>query len=225
MSIAYAVRHPERVSHLILYGGFAAGPNKRSNLTAADRERFAAMKTLVKHGRGVDNPAFRQIFTSMMMPTATREQADAFNELQRLSGSPNAPRAIWRRWPISTCANSCLRCRRRRSSYMFATTPSSAEQSGPRTGGGNIGCPVRCAAGQEPCPLGAGPRPGLLLRGIEGLLEDHSLATSVRRRRDDRDIKFDVRSGAIASCSVEAAHPPISAVPRNWTSTPSRQPG
>ncbi len=88
VSIAYAVRHPERVSHLILYGGFAAGPNKRSNLTAADRERFAAMKTLVKHGWGADNPAFRQIFTSMMMPTATREQADAFNELQRLSGSP-----------------------------------------------------------------------------------------------------------------------------------------
>jgi pimeloyl-ACP methyl ester carboxylesterase len=48
--IAYAVRHPERVSHLILYGGYAAGANKRSNRTAADDERFAAMKTLIKLG-------------------------------------------------------------------------------------------------------------------------------------------------------------------------------
>ena len=88
VSIAYAVRHPERVSHLILYGGFAVGSNKRPNVTAADRERFAAMQTLVRQGWGADNPAFRQIFTSLMMPAATKDQMDAFNELQRLSGSP-----------------------------------------------------------------------------------------------------------------------------------------
>jgi pimeloyl-ACP methyl ester carboxylesterase len=87
VSIAYAVRHPERVSHLILYGGFAAGANKRPNVTVADRERFAAMETLVKQGWGVGNPAFRQIFTSLFMPDATKDQMDAFNELQRLSAS------------------------------------------------------------------------------------------------------------------------------------------
>jgi class 3 adenylate cyclase/pimeloyl-ACP methyl ester carboxylesterase len=88
VSIAYAVRHPERVSRLILFGGFAVGANKLPNVTATDRERFAAMKTLVKQGWGADNPAFRQIFTSLMMPGATKEQSDAFNELQRLSASP-----------------------------------------------------------------------------------------------------------------------------------------
>jgi class 3 adenylate cyclase/pimeloyl-ACP methyl ester carboxylesterase len=88
VSIAFAARHPDRVSHLILYGSFAVGSNKRSNLTAADHERFAAMKTLMKLGWGSDDPTFRQIFTSTLMPTATREQADDFNELQRLSGSP-----------------------------------------------------------------------------------------------------------------------------------------
>ena len=72
VSIAYAVRHPERLSHLILYGGFAVGTNKRPNVTAADRERFAAMQTLVRQGWGADNPAFRQIFTSLMMPAATK---------------------------------------------------------------------------------------------------------------------------------------------------------
>jgi len=88
VSIAYAARHPDRVSHLILYGGFATGQNKRQNLTAEACERFAAMKTLVRQGWGVDNSAFRQLFTSSLMPGATKEQMEAFNELQRLSGSP-----------------------------------------------------------------------------------------------------------------------------------------
>ncbi|MGO9609983.1 MAG: alpha/beta fold hydrolase [Verrucomicrobiia bacterium] len=87
VSIAYAARHPARVSHLILYGGFAVGQNKRDNQTAEARERFAAMNTLVRQGWGANNPAFRQLFTSSMMPTATKEQMEAFNELQRLSGS------------------------------------------------------------------------------------------------------------------------------------------
>lgn len=89
VSIAYAAKHPDRVSCLILYGGFAVGHNRRPNLTEVDRERWAAMKTLMKLGWGSDDPTFRQMFTSQMMPTATREQAEAFNELQRLSASPD----------------------------------------------------------------------------------------------------------------------------------------
>jgi class 3 adenylate cyclase/pimeloyl-ACP methyl ester carboxylesterase len=87
VAIAYAVRHPDRVSHLVLYGGYAVGNNKNPNLTEADRERLAALRTLVKVGWGSDDPTFRQIFTSLMMPSATKEQAQAFNDLQRLSGS------------------------------------------------------------------------------------------------------------------------------------------
>ena len=88
LSIAYAAKHPDRISHLILYGGFATGINKRPNTNAADRDRWAAMKTLMKLGWGSDDATFRQMFTSQMMPTATREQADAFNEIERLSASP-----------------------------------------------------------------------------------------------------------------------------------------
>jgi class 3 adenylate cyclase/pimeloyl-ACP methyl ester carboxylesterase len=88
VSIAFAIRHPERVTHLILLGGFATGINHSQNLTPADRERFAAMKTLMKLGWGSDDPAFRQLFTSSMIPDAIKEQADAFNELQRVSASP-----------------------------------------------------------------------------------------------------------------------------------------
>ena len=107
VAIAYAVRHPERVSHLILYGGFATGANKRSTLTGGLRacdDEYPRQTGLGRH-----NPAFRQMFTSLMMPAANKDQADAFNELQRLSASPNAPRAIWKRWAILMCANSCRR--------------------------------------------------------------------------------------------------------------------
>jgi class 3 adenylate cyclase/pimeloyl-ACP methyl ester carboxylesterase len=89
VSIAYAARHPERVTRLVLYGGFATGRLKRPNLPDADRERILAMTTLIKLGWGADDPTFRQIFTSQFMPTATKEHADAFNELQRKSASPD----------------------------------------------------------------------------------------------------------------------------------------
>jgi class 3 adenylate cyclase/pimeloyl-ACP methyl ester carboxylesterase len=87
VSIAYAVRHPERVSHLVLYGGFAQGPNRRP-LSDAHKQANAAMLTLMRVGWGQDNAAFRQVFTSQFMPDATKEQEDWFNELQRRAITP-----------------------------------------------------------------------------------------------------------------------------------------
>jgi len=86
VAIAYAVRHPERVSHLILYGGYAVGWNKRVR-SAAEKEEEAAMLTLMRLGWGKENAAFRQLFTSQFIPGATKEQADWFNELQRITVS------------------------------------------------------------------------------------------------------------------------------------------
>jgi class 3 adenylate cyclase/pimeloyl-ACP methyl ester carboxylesterase len=88
VSIAYAVRHPERVTHLILHGGYSVGWAKRAR-SAAEREQGAAMLTLMRHGWGQENPAFRQLFTSQFIPGGTKEQADWFNELQRISASPD----------------------------------------------------------------------------------------------------------------------------------------
>jgi class 3 adenylate cyclase/pimeloyl-ACP methyl ester carboxylesterase len=94
VSIAYAVRHPERVSHLILYGGFAQGVNRRPQ-AEGQKEQNAAMLTLVRLGWGQDNPAFRQMFTSQFIPDSSKEQADSFNELQRKATSPeNAVRYL-----------------------------------------------------------------------------------------------------------------------------------
>src|SRR5271157_5499805 len=85
VSVAYAVRHPERVSHLILYGAFALGGKKRS---PAEKEKRDAMTTLMRLGWGADNPSFRQIFTGLFIPGGTHEQADYFNELCLKTTSP-----------------------------------------------------------------------------------------------------------------------------------------
>jgi pimeloyl-ACP methyl ester carboxylesterase len=49
---------------------------------------MAAMLTLMRLGWGQENATFRQLFTSQFIPGGTKEQADWFNELQRISTSP-----------------------------------------------------------------------------------------------------------------------------------------
>ena len=88
VSVAYAVRHPERVTRLVLHGGFVVGVMKRAR-SEAEKEQAAAMLTLMRLGWGQENAAFRQLFTSQFIPDATKEQADWFNELQRISISPD----------------------------------------------------------------------------------------------------------------------------------------
>ena len=87
ISIVYALRHPERVSHLVLYGGFARGRYTRAT-SDLEREKVKAMRTLMLVGWGEENPMFRQIHTHQLIPGATKEQHDAFNELQRRTTSP-----------------------------------------------------------------------------------------------------------------------------------------
>src|SRR6185503_18028925 len=92
-AIAYAVRHPEKVSHLILYGSYARGWAKRDS--PEEIEQRQAQLTLVKLGWGKDNPAFRQLWTSLYAPDATPAQAQSFNDLQRNSTSAqNAVRLL-----------------------------------------------------------------------------------------------------------------------------------
>jgi pimeloyl-ACP methyl ester carboxylesterase/DNA-binding CsgD family transcriptional regulator len=87
LAIAYAARHPERVSNLILYGAFARGRLKR-NPSAQDIEEANMMLKLVELGWGRENPAFRQVYTTMFIPDSTPEQFRWFTDLQRMSTSP-----------------------------------------------------------------------------------------------------------------------------------------
>lgn len=86
VAIAYAVRHPERVSRLILYGGFARGRRRRGSQEAI--EQSEAFLTLMRQGWGQENPAFRQLFTSLFLPGGTPEQMQWYNDLQRVTTSP-----------------------------------------------------------------------------------------------------------------------------------------
>jgi pimeloyl-ACP methyl ester carboxylesterase/DNA-binding winged helix-turn-helix (wHTH) protein len=87
VSVAYAVRHPERVSRLVLYGGFARGRRKRGS--EQEIESSEAMITLMRQGWGQENPAFRQLFTSLFIPGGSAEQVQWFNDLQRITTSPD----------------------------------------------------------------------------------------------------------------------------------------
>jgi pimeloyl-ACP methyl ester carboxylesterase len=86
IAIAYAVRHPERVSRLILYGGFARGRRRRGS--QEEIEQSEAFLTLMRQGWGQENPAFRQLFTSLFLPGGTPEQMQWHNDLQRVTTSP-----------------------------------------------------------------------------------------------------------------------------------------
>jgi len=92
IGVSYAIRHPERVTHLILYGGYIKGRFQRQP-KPRQLEEANAMIELIRAGWGKDNPAFRQVFSTLFMPEATQEQISWFNDLQRVSTSPeNAAR-------------------------------------------------------------------------------------------------------------------------------------
>lgn len=84
-AIRYAIRHPERVSHLILYGSYARGWARRSE---RDAEHYRAVVEMVRLGWGSDNPVFRQAFTARFLPGGTHEQLDWYNDLCRKTCSP-----------------------------------------------------------------------------------------------------------------------------------------
>ncbi|MGQ0748996.1 MAG: alpha/beta fold hydrolase, partial [Betaproteobacteria bacterium] len=85
VAIAYAVRHPERVTHLVLYGSFAVGRFLR---TPQDKEEGELMIKLAELGWGREDPAFRQVFTQQFLPDGTQEQHRSFCNFQRLTTSP-----------------------------------------------------------------------------------------------------------------------------------------
>ena len=91
VSIEYAVRHPERVSGLVLISGYAAG--WRHLASPEEQARREAVLTLTEVGWGTDNPAYRHIFSQTFMPDASAEDLAWFDEFQRQTTSPrNAAR-------------------------------------------------------------------------------------------------------------------------------------
>jgi pimeloyl-ACP methyl ester carboxylesterase/DNA-binding winged helix-turn-helix (wHTH) protein len=91
VAIAYAVLHPERVSKLILYGGYAQGRNKRGS--AAEVEMARAFLAILRHGWGDERSAFMKAFSSVFFPNGSPQQIKWLVDLQRITTSPeNAAR-------------------------------------------------------------------------------------------------------------------------------------
>ena len=83
VSIAYAIRHPERVTSLVLHGGYLRGWKHRPEAAV----RGEALQTLIGLDWGRDTGAIREMFTASFVPDGTSEQVAWFNELQRISTS------------------------------------------------------------------------------------------------------------------------------------------
>ncbi|ROS43447.1 lysine decarboxylase transcriptional regulator CadC [Amycolatopsis thermoflava] len=86
VAIAYAVRHPERVSRLVLAGAYSRGRFARA-ATPEEKEEAELDLVLGRIGWRHDDPTFRQVFASQFLPDASRELWDAFNDLQRATTS------------------------------------------------------------------------------------------------------------------------------------------
>ena len=87
LAVAYAARHAERVSRLVLYATYARGRLMRDPSTSA-REHADLMNSLIRMGWGQNQPAFRRLFTTLFIPDASPAQMEWFDELQRVTTDP-----------------------------------------------------------------------------------------------------------------------------------------
>ena len=94
LAVAFAARHPDRVSRLVLYGGFPQGRLRRA-ATPVERARSEAMLQVLPLSWGQDCPAFRQFFATLFLPEGSPEQMAWFSELQRISASAEMAVQLW----------------------------------------------------------------------------------------------------------------------------------
>ena len=85
IAIAYAARHPRRVSKLILHGSYALGRNKRGATGDADEAKM--MISMMRRGWGDEHSAFMRAFGTLFLPKGTPEQIKAYADLQRMATS------------------------------------------------------------------------------------------------------------------------------------------
>ncbi len=86
IAITYAARHPERVTHLVIYGGYLYGPMRRAR-SAIEIEQTEVFSRLLKLAWAIDNPAYKQVLSTELLPEGTAEQIGWLNDLQRVSTS------------------------------------------------------------------------------------------------------------------------------------------
>jgi pimeloyl-ACP methyl ester carboxylesterase/DNA-binding CsgD family transcriptional regulator len=91
-AIEYAARNPERVSHLVLYGTWARGRDMRGE---GETEKSRLLIELMRVGWGGVVPAFRQVFSSIYIPSAGEDQRRWYDDLQQASSSGEMASRLW----------------------------------------------------------------------------------------------------------------------------------
>jgi pimeloyl-ACP methyl ester carboxylesterase/DNA-binding winged helix-turn-helix (wHTH) protein len=86
VAIEYAVRHPERVSRLVLVGAFMKGRMARAT-TPEERREAELQSELIRIGWGRDDPSFRIFFSSTFMADAPPQLWSDFAVLMRRTTS------------------------------------------------------------------------------------------------------------------------------------------
>ncbi len=104
VAITYAVRHPERVSQLILYGTYVQGRKLRGK-TREQIEEQEALATLMRIRWGLDDPSFRAMFAAEFIPGASEEEKRWFNDLCRVSTSPEGAERFYRAFGMIDVSN------------------------------------------------------------------------------------------------------------------------
>ncbi|HLK00351.1 MAG TPA: alpha/beta fold hydrolase [Streptosporangiaceae bacterium] len=99
IAIAYAARHPDRVSDLVLYGGYARGRRIRGQDDVED-----AIVAAIRAGWTAPDPAFRKVFSALFLPDGTPEQMAWYEDLLRRSTTGDtATRPFRARGRVNVC--------------------------------------------------------------------------------------------------------------------------
>jgi pimeloyl-ACP methyl ester carboxylesterase/DNA-binding SARP family transcriptional activator len=107
IAIEYAARHPERVSHVVVYGTCARSTWERAS--DERRRELRALGELIKVSWGRDEPGFRQVYDARFLPDGPIEIWRAFDELQRRSTSPQNAVEFWRAFGSLDCSAAARR--------------------------------------------------------------------------------------------------------------------
>ena len=106
IAITYAARHPERVSHVVVYGTCARATWAHA---LEQRRRELALGEPIRVSWGSDQPGFRQVYDAKFLPDGPLETWRAFDELQRRSTSARNAYLLWRAFGSLDCSDAARR--------------------------------------------------------------------------------------------------------------------
>jgi len=95
IALAYSVRHPERVSHLVLFDSYGRG-DLVDGIPARRKKETKALTGMIEAGWGrEDTDVFRRVFSGLLIPEGSEKEHLWLAELQRQATSPAMAARLW----------------------------------------------------------------------------------------------------------------------------------